>query len=251
LGLGNEVKAIMVPWKRDWGFGSKLGMQLERHHHPPPLMPDLGDSHDGLAGCSRVGSGPTMETLALPDLPPELILRIASLLEVGDLLAFRRVRLTLTNSNSRDLIRFKQSDKSIYILSQDKLLWRGLLRDLQPPLPRALRSRCPDSLPYDELEKVVLRSFVVERQWLERRGPSLTLLAMDEAPDHIRLRFLGFLDDRWVVSIPTKGSPTIWDTQENPPKLWEPTSYPFQDETMDAAVAVDPHNGDIIMGLRK
>ena len=30
--------------------------------------------------------------LTLPDLPPELILRIASLLKVGDLLALRRVR---------------------------------------------------------------------------------------------------------------------------------------------------------------
>lgn len=98
----------------------------------------------------------------------------------------------------------------------------------------------------------MLHSYAVERQWLKRRGPGLTLLAMDEALGmHLRLRLLGFLDDRWVVSIPAKGPPTIWDTQENPPKLWEPTSYPFQDETMDAAVAVDPHKGDIIVGLRK
>jgi len=91
----------------------------------------------------------------------------------------------------------------------------------------------------------VLHSCAVGRQWLKWRGPGLTLLAS------VRLRLLGFLDDRWVISIPALGPPTIWDTQENPPKLWETMLYDFQDETLDATVAVDPHKGDIVMGLRK
>ena len=153
--------------------------------------------------------------------------------------------LTSTKSNRHGLTRCKQSCISIYSLTQDKLLWKGFLRDLQPPLPRALRSRSPDSLSYHELEKAVLHSCAAECRWLKWRGPGLTLLAS------VRLRLLGFLDDRWVISIPATGLPTIWDTQEDPPRLWETTFYHFQDDILGATVAVDPYKGDIIMGLRK
>ena len=94
LGLGNEVKAIIVPWKRGWRSGSKTWNAAQVIPPSPPIMPDLGDSCDGATGRSRVVSGPTAATLTLPDLPQELILRIASLLDVGDLLALRRVRLS-------------------------------------------------------------------------------------------------------------------------------------------------------------
>ena len=57
-------------------------------------MPDPGDNHNGPAGGSRVG-GPTTATLTLPDLPQELILRIASLLEVRDLFGLRTVGFNL------------------------------------------------------------------------------------------------------------------------------------------------------------
>jgi hypothetical protein len=69
----------------------------------PAVFPMI-DSHETLATRSQVDEA-TAITLKLPDLPPELILRIASFLEVRDLLALRRVRFTLTNSNSgRELI---------------------------------------------------------------------------------------------------------------------------------------------------
>ena len=90
----------------------------------------------------------------------------------------------------------------------------------------------------------MLDSCAVGHRWLKWRGPGLTILTST------RLRLLSFLDDRWIVSIPMKGPPTIWDTQENPPKLWE-TSYNFQDTVLAATAAVDPHTGDIIVGLRK
>ena len=57
-------------------------------------MSDLGDNHHGLVGSARDG-GPSTATLTLPDLPQELILRIASLLEVRDLLALRTVGFNL------------------------------------------------------------------------------------------------------------------------------------------------------------
>ena len=58
---------------------------------------------------------------------------------------------------------------------------------------------------------------------------------------------LEFLDDRWLIFIPVNGSPIIWDTQENPPKLCEFTSHHY--ETWDAAVGVDPCQGDIVIVL--
>ena len=57
-------------------------------------MSDPQDNYDILAGCSRVDEAATV-TSTLLNLPSELILRIASLLEIGDLLAVRRVRFEL------------------------------------------------------------------------------------------------------------------------------------------------------------
>ena len=54
-------------------------------------MSDPEDSCNVLATCSRVDEV-AIAILSLLDLPSELILRIASLLEIGDLLALRRVR---------------------------------------------------------------------------------------------------------------------------------------------------------------
>ena len=62
-------------------------------------MSDLGDSSNGPAERSRVG-GPTTVTLTLPDLPQELILRIASLLEIRDLLVLRLVCFNLDKIKS-------------------------------------------------------------------------------------------------------------------------------------------------------
>ena len=127
----------------------------------------------------------------------------------------------------------------------------GLLSDIRLPLPRVLRSCRLDNLSYPELEKAVLDSHIAEYRWLKRRGPGLTLYANDE-PSNIR--HLDFLDDRWIISIPATDLPVIWDTLENPPKLCEldlPMPYRFHYETFDAKVALDPHEGDIIIGLRK
>ena len=57
-------------------------------------MFDPGDNCSGRTGRSWVGE-PTTATLTLPYLPQELILRIASLLEVRDLLALRMVGFNL------------------------------------------------------------------------------------------------------------------------------------------------------------
>ena len=56
-------------------------------------MSGPGDRKE-LVGRPRVDEA-TVATLMLQDMPSELILRIASLLEVRDLLALRRVRFRL------------------------------------------------------------------------------------------------------------------------------------------------------------
>lgn len=91
---------------------------------------------------------------------------------------------------------------------------------------------------------------MAERQWLKRRYPSLILFAGDK---HSRVRLLDILDDRWVIIIPEKHPPAIWDTRENPPKsykLSESMLHAFQGETIDTAAAIDPHQGDIIIGRK-
>ena len=185
----------------------------------------------------------------LLDLPPELVLRITSLLEVGDLLALRIVRFKL-DKPLRNLTGLKQSCRSIHTITQDKLLWRAILRDLPLPLPRALRSCNLDNLSYPELEKVVLDSRVAEHRWLKPRGASLTLLSVNK---HSKIHLLDFLDDRWVISVLSTG-PTIWDTREHPPKLCKlsvSAPHAFWDPIVDAVAGVDPHQGDVIIGLRK
>jgi len=65
---------------------------------------------------------------------------------------------------------------------------------------------------------------------------------------------LEFLNDRWVISVPEIGPPTIWDAQEDLPvlyKLPESASHFFRDETLAAGAVVDPHQGDIIIALRR
>ena len=134
----------------------------------------------------------------------------------------------------------------MYNVTQDKLLWKGLLRHLRPPLPRTLKSRHLDSLSYPELEEAVLHSRRVEQQWLKRRQHSWTFCVMR---GHAWTRRLDFLDDRWIIYIPTQGPPTIWDTRENPPKSFELTACPFLGVTWDATAVVDPHRGDVIIGF--
>lgn len=182
-------------------------------------------------------------TLTLQDIPPELILHIASLLKVRDLLALRGVRFRLyklkqprTDPN--------QSNRSIYNLTQDRILWSGLLRDLHLPLPRTLRSRRLDSLSYLELKEAVLNSCRVEDQWLKRRDPRVIPRTMFEYADTI---LLDFLDDRWIISIPKSGQTIIRDAQENPPKLCKWTSNILRGGTQNAVATVDPHQGDIII----
>ena len=124
----------------------------------------------------------------------------------------------------------------------------GLLRDLNPPLPRTLRSRRLDSLSYPELEEVVLQSYVAEHCWLRLRRPGLMVSSMNKCSHN--LQAVEFLEDRWVISIPTTSQPVILDTQENPPKLYEPTSYPsFNEAVWAASVVVDPRQDGIIVGL--
>ena len=210
-------------------------------------MSDPEDSCNVLATCSRVDEV-AIAILSLLDLPSELILRIASLLEIGDLLALRRVRSQRENLKPPQTHQAKQIHKCMYSLTQDKLLWRGLLRRLRPPLPRTLRSRHLDSLSYPELEEAVLHSCMVEHQWMKWREHSLTLCAM---PEYDWIQLLNTLDDRWVIYISTCGPPIIWDTLEDPPKSFELTSHSFLDETWNATAAVDLYQGDIIIGHQK
>ena len=206
-------------------------------------------SREELTTTSRV-DGTTTVSLKLPDLPLELILRIASQLGVRDLLAFRKVSLKLEISNHHRLTASKQSNRFTYNATQDKLLWRDILRNLRPPLPRALRSRNLDDLSYPELEKAVFRSNMAERQRLKWWKAKVKLSTTDVRPSIL----LGFLDDRWIISVPETGPPTIWDAQEDLPvlyKLPESASHFFQDETFAAKAVVDPHQGDIIIALRR
>jgi len=66
---------------------------------PSATMSDPQGSHKEPATSSCVDEA-TRTTLTLSDLPPELILCIASLLEVGDLLALRRVSFRSNNLKS-------------------------------------------------------------------------------------------------------------------------------------------------------
>ena len=138
----------------------------------------------------------------------------------------------------------------MYSISQDQVLWRGLLRNLCLPLPRVLRSRRLESLSHPELEEAVLDSCRVEHQWLKRRGVSLTASTMC---GNFNIRFLNFLHDRWVLSIPNEGPPTIWDTRENPPKLCDPKlcERVLPSFRGFALAAVDPHQGDTIIAVRE
>jgi len=61
-------------------------------------MSDRGDNYNGPAGSSQAGGLTT--TTTLPDLPQELIIRIASSLEVRDLLALRGVGFNLDKLKS-------------------------------------------------------------------------------------------------------------------------------------------------------
>jgi len=91
---------------------------------------------------------------------------------------------------------------------------------------------------------------MVERRWLERRHPYLMPLTGDR---QTIIRLLQLLDDRWVISIRATGLPAIWDILEDPPqpyKLSESASHCFQDGAMRAVAAVDPHQGDVIIGFR-
>lgn len=97
----------------------------------------------------------------------------------------------------------------------------------------------------------MLSSHTAERGWMKQRDPSLAPSTRDES---YTIRSLHVLDDRWVVIIPGTGLPAIWDIQENPPKpykLPESVSSAFQDDTGDAKAAIDPYQGDIIIGFWK
>jgi len=87
----------------------------------------------------------------------------------------------------------KQSNRFTYSTTQDKLLWRGILHNLRPPLPWVLRSRNLDDLSCPELEKAVFRSHMAERQRLKWRRANVKLSATDV---HSYIPLLEFLDDR-------------------------------------------------------
>ena len=89
---------IVVPWKRGRTIcGSKAGNATQLITPPtfPQAMFNLEGSREELATSS-----PVDETTTLLDLPPELILRIASQLEVRDLLALRKVSFKLEKLKS-------------------------------------------------------------------------------------------------------------------------------------------------------
>ena len=145
----------------------------------------------------------------------------------------------------------KQCDRFTYSATQGRLLWRGILRNLRLPLPRVLRSRNLDDLSHLELEKAVFRSNMAERQRLKWWKAEVKL-----STTRVRsfIPLLKFLDDRWVILVPETGLPTIWDAQEYLPvlyKLPESASHVFQDETLAAKAVIDPHQGDIIIALRR
>ena len=79
-------------------------------------MVDADDSHNQLARRSQVGEAVTT-TLTLSDLPPELILRIASSLEVRDLLALRRVHFDLYELTSATSLSIPNRVTDAYIAS--------------------------------------------------------------------------------------------------------------------------------------
>ena len=93
---------------------------------------------------------------------------------------------------------------------------------------------------------------MADGQWLKQREVHLRLPRMNAQSDPTAL--LDFLDDRWIICIPVRGLPAIWDTQEDPPKLCgfhKSALLLFQTDIADADAAVDPDQGDIIMWLRK
>ena len=93
----------------------------------------------------------------------------------------------------------------------------------------------------------MLDSCGAEHRWLKRRESRVIHRARIDQSD---ISLLDFLDDRWVVSVPSNGPPIILDTRENPPKLCKWTSRSFQYGAWRPIAAVDPHQGDIIIAAR-
>ena len=81
---------------------------------------------------------------------------------------------------------------------------------------------------------------------MKRREPRMIL---HSGAGHSNIHLLNFLDDRWIISIPLGGLTVIWDTREDPPKLYKCTSDSLQGGVWDAAVTVDPCQGDIIIAV--
>jgi len=102
LGFWNEVKVIMVPWKRSRTERIKnlecnsADNAIDRSRQ---AMSNLEGSREESETSSRIGRA-TTTPLRLSDFPLELILRIASQLGVRDLLAFRKVRSKLKKLKS-------------------------------------------------------------------------------------------------------------------------------------------------------
>ena len=126
-------------------------------------MSDPEDSRNELTRRLRADKAVTM-ALTLQDLPSELILPIVSFLEIGGLLALRRVRFSLDKLTVTNLSGPNRLTDSYTALLRTNYSGGGLLRDLRPPLPRTLESRHLGSLLCPELEKAVLNSYMVEHQ---------------------------------------------------------------------------------------
>ncbi|KAF9448928.1 hypothetical protein P691DRAFT_813357 [Macrolepiota fuliginosa MF-IS2] len=134
------------------------------------------------------------------DLPPEILLKVITLLELGD------------------VARIRQSCKQLRDITQDKFIWVSLLKNQRwnhpiPPWFDFYESLAAPANPSTvELEHAVVTTHRIARAWPCPRSPPLKA--------HPRLGDMLFMLemylDRWLLVIYAEGLVYLWDTQANP-----------------------------------
>ena len=171
------------------------------------IEPQTADSNIGLFG-----------------LPSELLLQVASQLEVEDILSLRKVSYYRFKFRSRNLVTdILQVNHAFFALTKQKNLWLGYIRSLQDeqctPLvfsnsaSNSCESSNHDYLDTNQLERIVLCTHLTERRWKQPRvdPPGIIHSSLRESMCMV------FFEPVWVLSITRGGEIALLDTRSSPP----------------------------------
>ncbi|KAJ3564986.1 hypothetical protein NP233_g7932 [Leucocoprinus birnbaumii] len=127
-------------------------------------------------------------------LPPEILLKVVSLLEL------------------HDVARIRQASKRLQEISQDRSVWDSLLAKLRlrfpvPPWFSSANTSSP-SFSATDLEHAVLATYRVARAWPQ---PRPTPFKVQPRQGDMLLGLEMFLD-RWLLVVYAEGSVYLWDT---------------------------------------